>query len=491
MARRITIPFVGETAVSRSVSVNNQATVNFMQAVKSRGAKSTYVLEPAPGLVDRAALGNGPIRSSKMVSSVIRGAGKELYGVYGTKLMAQTVSSGNIEIGTLDSNPGRVHMARGRNYIAMVDGVSGYTYNGTTFAKITSLDFPGNFVPAGKPTHMDYIDGFFVVNDANTDNFYISGLEDPTSWNALDFEAASVAPDNALAHIATESLLWIFGEETGQAYYNNGDPDFPYEIILSATQDVGILAPDSLAKSDAGIFFLGTTPEGGRFVYRINGQAGRIITNDEQENFLLSVTDPTDAYGFIYQQGGKSFYVLQLSATSGDDPRPSSTLIYNIKAGSWESRELQDGSAWRAGGHGILGGKNIVGSRLQARNLELDLNNYTDAGEEMVRIRRSLIYHKDNHLMEWWALVIDVQGGVGTQSGQGIDPVILMRYSDDGGQTWSSYLVGKIGKIGDTMRRVVFHNLGQGRNRVFEIRISDPVPITIIGAYAEVEVLRD
>lgn len=492
MARRITIPFVGGAAVSRSVSVNNQATVNLMQAIKGSGAKANYVLESVPGHVDLGPLGDGPIRTSQMRNSAIRGT-KDLYGVYGNKLMAQTANSGNIEIGTLDANPGRVEMARGRNFIFMVDGVSGYTYDGTTFAKVADADFPGNFLPAGtgRPTHCVYIDGFFIVNDANTDNFYISGLEDPTSWNALDFDAASVAPDNALSIAATKSLLWIIGDETAQAYYNSENADFPYAIVLSATQDDGILAPYSLAESDDGIFYLATTPEGGRYVYQINGQAGRTVTEDEQENFLETVIDPTDAYGFIYKQSGKSFYCLQLSATSGDDPRTSSTLIYNIKAQKWETRELQDGSAWRAGGHGILNNRNIIGSRIQARHLELDLNNFTDAGQEMRRVRRTQIYHNNNNLMDWWAVYIDIQPGVGVLAGQGSNPLLLLRYSDDAGQTFSSYLQGNMGALGKTMQRVGFHGLGQGRNRVYEILVADPVQLTIIGAYAEVEVLND
>ena len=232
-------------------------------------------------------------------------------------------------------------IARGRSYIMIVDGTDGYTYDGTTFAQITDADFPGQ-TGAGSPTHCVYIDGFFIVNDALTDNFFISAVEDPTSWNALDFDAAAVAPDAALALASTESILWVIGDETAQGYYNSGNPDFPYEIILSATQEVGILAPYSIAESDDGIFYLATTPEGGRFVYQIKGQSGRVITGDEQEAFLQTVTDPGDAYGFIYKQAGKSFYVLQLSATTGNYAKTSSTLIYNIKANAWETRELLD-----------------------------------------------------------------------------------------------------------------------------------------------------
>lgn len=488
-AQRIQIPIVGGQAVSRSVVVNNQATINFIQAIKGQGAKAPIVLETAPGYVDMGPAGDGPIRSGLMVNSKIRPAAVkgELYGVYGTKLIAQTTNIGNLTIGTTTGlgNGNRVRMARGRQYIAFVDGVNGWTYDGTTFAQITDLDFPGQFGP-GAPTFMTYLDGFFIVNDALTDNFFISAVEDPTTWNALDFDAASVSPDNSLAMASQVSLLWIIGDETAQAYYNSGNPDFPYDIVLNATQEVGILAPQSLADSDDGIFYLATTPEGGRFVYQIQGQAGRVITQDEQENFLNTLDDPADAYGFIYKQAGKSFYCLQVGPSPG---KTTSTLIYNIKANTWETRELQDGSAWRVGGIGILDNDNIAGSRLQGRFGTLDLNEYQDAGQEIIRTRRTQVFHVMNKSIDFWSLIIDIQGGIGNAIAP--NPILKMRYSNDAGQTWSGWLQEECGGVGQYFRRVVYDQLGSGRNRLFELQLSDAVNLTIIAAYAEITVDAD
>jgi hypothetical protein len=482
MAKRIQIPFVGPTARDRSVAVNDQVTVNFMQAIKGRGAKAPVVLETGPGIVVNADAGDGPIRTNQMVNSKVSGA-EVLYGVYGSKLVAQTTTSGNQNVGTLNTLTGRVEIARGRNYIMLVDGQYGYYYDGTTFAQIVDLDFPAN------PTHVRYIDGFFIVNDAATDNFYISPLEDPSGdWNALDFEAASVAPDNALAIAATESLLWIIGDETAQAYYNTGNADFPYTVLLSATQEVGILAPHSLAESDDGIFYLATTPEGGRFVYLIQGTAGQVITGDEEEAMLTTVIDPTDAYAFIYKQAGKSFYVLQLSGTSGNDSRSSLTMVYNIKARSWETREMQDGSAWRVGGHGILNNRNIVGSRLQGSQMELSLTNYQDAGQEMIRRRRTQIMHTLDYQMDWEELIIDVEVGVG--SAVDADPLIRVRYTDMDNE-WSDYLDGYLGGTGNKTQRIVFHQLGQSRKREWELLTSANAPETNIAANARVAILQD
>ena len=483
---RITIPFIGGTKRSRSAVVNDQRTVNLMTAIKGEGAKAPRVLETPPGIVDDGSVGDGPIRTAQMVRSAIRGSGTDLYGVWGQKLIAQTVTTGNIEVGTLNANPGRVEIAGGRNYIALVDGTDGYTYDGTTFAQIADPDFPSG------ATHIRYIDGFFVANDPATDNWYISALEDPTVWNALDFDAAAVKPDAATACETTQSLLWIFGPQSAQPYYNDGNPDFPYRLALSGVTDNGILAPYSVRQSDDGIFYLATTPQGGRFVYQLQGMQGQVVTGDEEEDLLQTVIDPTTAYGFIYKQAGKSFYCLQLGATGGADARDSITMVYNIKARVWETRELQDGSAWRVGGVGVLNNQVYAGSRLGSRQLRLDLNNYQDSGQELVRRRRTQIYHVNNLEMDWQELVIDVETGVGTGDGTiAEDPTIRLRYWVEDVGDWSDYLDAPLGKIGETFRRVVYHNLGSGRERVFEIVCSDAVPLTLINAYARVEVLDD
>lgn len=488
MVQRITIPFVGGTAKSRAVSVNNQETVNWYNSVKGRGAKAPMVLESIPGTREiRSTAGNGPCRSPQMVNWTAPNTTEGLlYGVFGTQLVRLNSTDIVSVVGTLDNANGIARIARGRNFIMVVDGDAGYTYNGTTFAKITDPDFPTNFASpnTGSVTHVVYLDGFFIINDATKDNFYISAKEDPTQWNALDFAAAAIAPDAALALAATESILYVPGDETTQLYYNSGNAQFPYENYLHAATEVGIAAPQSIAESDDGVFFLATTPEGGLFVQRFQGTDGSVITEDEQEEQLAAVAKPQDSYGFIYKQDGESFYVLQLDSGA-------STLVYNIRARTWETRALQDGTGWRPAGHGIQNFRNIIGSRLQAQMFELRRDEYRDAGEDLVRRRVTEVYHNNNQLMDWWELVIDMQMGVGLQSGAGSDPQIRLRYSDDGGQTWSFELYQPIGKQGETKRRAVFRNLGQSRNRIFEIEVADPVPVTVIAAYAVVTVAED
>ena len=78
------------------------------------------------------------------------------------------------------------------------------------------------------------------------------------------------------------------------------------------------------------------------------------------------------------------------------------------------------------------------------------------------------------------------QAGVGLITGQGSNPEAMLRWSDDGGRTWSNELTTHIGEIGEYKERAIWYRLGYARNRVFELSITDPVKVVILGAYGNV-----
>jgi hypothetical protein len=64
-------------------------------------------------------------------------------------------------------------------------------------------------------------------------------------------------------------------------------------------------------------------------------------------------------------------------------------------------------------------------------------------------------------------------------------PQVMLRWSDDGGHTWSNEHWASMGKIGEYGKRVIWRRLGMTtklRDRVYEISGSDPVKIAIMGA---------
>jgi hypothetical protein len=67
-------------------------------------------------------------------------------------------------------------------------------------------------------------------------------------------------------------------------------------------------------------------------------------------------------------------------------------------------------------------------------------------------------------------------------SGQGSDPQAMLRWSNDGGSTWSSEHWVSIGAIGQYRNRAIWRRLGMARDRVFEVVVSDPVYAAVISA---------
>jgi hypothetical protein len=64
-------------------------------------------------------------------------------------------------------------------------------------------------------------------------------------------------------------------------------------------------------------------------------------------------------------------------------------------------------------------------------------------------------------------------------------PRVMLRWSDDGGHTWSNEHWREMGRIGEHSHRVIWRRLGMTlklRDRVYEVSGTDPVKIALLGA---------
>jgi hypothetical protein len=71
----------------------------------------------------------------------------------------------------------------------------------------------------------------------------------------------------------------------------------------------------------------------------------------------------------------------------------------------------------------------------------------------------------------------------------GYDPQAMLRWSDDGGHTWSNEHWRSMGKIGEYGYRTIWRRLGMTqklRDRVYEVSGTDPVKLAIMGAELQV-----
>ena len=61
-------------------------------------------------------------------------------------------------------------------------------------------------------------------------------------------------------------------------------------------------------------------------------------------------------------------------------------------------------------------------------------------------------------------------------------PQAMLRWSNDGGSTWSREYWVTIGQIGKYKNRAIWRRLGMARDRIFEVVVTDPVKAVIVSA---------
>ena len=465
------IPFVGPSNKARSVNVDAQRTVNWYPEINGLGERSEMVLYPRPGLKLFTATGDAEVRGGE----VFPVSGGDLYTVTGSELKKVTTAGAVSSIGTLSTTDGLVSMAAGRDQLVIVDGPNGYTYDGTTFARITDADFPGG-------THVVWFDGYCVVNNqttASNDQFHISSIDDATTWNALDFATAEKKPDKLMAHVDRYRELWFIGAESSEVWYNSGNADFPLQPIQAAFSEWGTVAAFSVTRADNAILWLSRNKDGQAMVVMVAmGWTPQRVSTHAVEEAIQGYATISDARAYTFQQRGHTFYVINF-------PSVPATWVFDLATNLWHEWATLDGSQFRGQVHAFFNGKQYVGDFQDGNILELDLNTYTDNGKKFPCIRESQFIHAEKRRLFHRALEVDFEHGVG--NADATDPQVMLQWSDDGGRTWSNEYWRKIGKIGEYDARAIWRQLGSARERTYRIMVTDPVKRVLIGAYLQAD----
>jgi hypothetical protein len=355
----------------------------------------------------------------------------------------------------------------------------GYIYNSSTdaFQQITDPDFPG----AGT---VGYIDGYFVFNEPNTQKIWVTSLLDGTSVDPLEFASAEGNPDNVVAIFVDHREVWVFGTNSTEVWYDAGLLDFPLTRIQGAFNELGCGAPYSIAKMDNQIYWLGKDARGQGIVYRAAGYIGQRVSTHAIEWQMQEYADISDAVGYTYQQDGHSFYVLNF-------PTADTTWVFDVATGAWHERaSFAAGQFNRHRGNSQMyfNSQNVIGDYQNGKIYKFDLEEYSDDGDPQKWLRswRALPTGANNlartiqHSMQ-----LDCETGVGLNNGQGSNPQVMLRWSDDGGHTWSNEHWKSMGRIGRSGYRTIWRRLGATmkiRDRVYEASGTDPVRIYIMGA---------
>jgi hypothetical protein len=465
-------PILGSAYVARSVNAADNRMVNLFPEIVPEAGKSPAYLQRAPGLRLLTTVGTGPIRGVSSFDG-------NLYVVSGEQLFKLDSNYAITVLGTVSGATGPVSMANNGIQLFVACNGPSFVYNSSTsaFGQITDPDFPGALT-------VSFLDGYFVFIEPNSQSVWVTALNDPTSIDPLDFASAEGDPDNLVSSIVNQSQVWLFGTNSVEVWYNSGNADFPLQRIQGAFNEIGCAATFSVAKMDNGLFWLGQDARGTGMVYRANGYTGQRISTHAVEWQIQQYDTISDATAYTYQQDGHSFYVLNF-------PTANTTWVYDAATQAWHERAgfvNGDFTRHRAECQTFFNNSVTVGDYQNGNLYAFDLDVYADHDrvQKWLRSWRALDTGQNNlRRTAQHSLQLDCESGVGLQNGQGDNPQIMMRFSDDGGHTWSREQWSGMGRIGQYYRRVFWRRLGMTlklRDRVYEISGTDPVKVAIMGA---------
>lgn len=458
----IPVSIVGPSYADETIAFGVEDTINFIpEQSGSVGTRDRFILRTHAGLTSVVTSLAGAVRG-------MREMGGELYAVAGEVLYR--IDSGFVatNLGTILGG-GRCIMTdlfipATKRQLVIMTGERGYLYDTLSgLAEITDDDFTSY----AKYRTATSVDSYAIAE--TEDGFIYSASTNAAAWNALDFATAESCPDRVKGVWSVYGDLWVFGERTIEIFQTTADTDNAFRYAQTIEKGCG--SPYSMANLDNSVFWLDDT---GR-VYKAGGMNPVRVSTHAVEQYLQGV-DYSQAFGFTFVDRGHEFYGLTVPG--------GKTFLYDVATGLWHRRKSEHVDRWRISAQAKCYGFNLFGDYSTGTIWKLDTEAVVEGSDRLIRERISGVLHADGKPLFISTLDITADTGNAAQTGddEETDPVLEMRYSDTRGRTWETWRQTSIGAIGEYGKRLRFHRLGRTRQRVFHVRISDPVRCDLVAA---------
>ncbi len=471
------IPFIGGAYEGKSKSINAQQSINLFPVYEKNEPKTPTTMYNTPGLVEF---------SNPATAAGVRGIhimGSYVYAVVGAVVYEIASNGTAVNLGSIETSTGHVGMADNGTQILLVDGTDdGHIITFNTLTDISDNDFP-------VATDCVFFDGYFVVTVGVTGRIQISDLYDGLVWDALDFATAESAADYLVGIGNTKQNIWLFGTLTTEVYFNSGNADFPFERVPGAIINTGCNALGSITEVTDKVYWLSHKNQ----VVCSKGYGKEVVSTVSIDYQISTYETVSDAMGYTYTLEGRSFYVLTF-------PTADKTWVLDVGANQWHEWSSLDGTtperhrcACGTLNSTRFNNKVLVGDRATGKIFSLDPDVYTDNGVNIKRVRRTQIINKEKVNVLHREIELEFEAGIGlnvSAETDGYDPQAVLKWSDDGGNTWSAGVSASMGKYEEYGVRTIWRRLGKSRNRIYELSVTEPVKTILIGAYSKLEACK-
>jgi hypothetical protein len=478
--------FVGPSSLSQSPLADCERCVNwYFEPNDSRSGRPA--LYPTPGAVPFIT-GSGINTIGTRALAEMNGRAFGVIGEQAYELFAGQYAS---PLGAVarDANPAQIAFS-GLTASEALFASGGNAY----WMNLVSNVFTAAPVLTGEATQIGMIDGFGLAFNTRLGKLRISNHDDFSTWDPTQFAVRSNAPDNWRAMLVNAPDIWLLGEQSGDVWYNAGNTPFPFAPRPGASFAYGIAATFSTAAAGDSVFWLSQNAQGAGVVVRARGYVPQPI-NSYALDFAMARYQResiiSDAEAITFQRSGHTFYVLRL-------PTANATWMYDLRTGSWTELGYWNSpenryDAWHPRCVCYAFGKHLVGENATGVISALDDTVGVEADGAAIRRLRvpAAISAAEDGRIYADRFELEIEHGLGTQTGQGADPVAMLRWSKTYGRTWGNERWQGLGRIGEYDKRTYWLKCGSSDlSLVPEIVISDPIPARIVGAYAQLRGAR-
>lgn len=353
------LPLVVQTS-NRATSTDKDARlVNGF--VEGQGSNEYHVYK-RPGLQNEATL--------QLIPNTARGSfvwNNEYYQVSGPNIY-----KGNISIGVVDN--------RGfYNFVACLGATPRLIFGNGFFAYSYSVST--GLVPlGGVQPPLNVCNGWAYVDQTiyylSLDAFvYGSGLNDPNTWDASNFIAAHIEPDNGIA--LARHLVYVIAlkEFTTEVFYDAGNPaGSPLAPVQGAKINFGCASARSVVDIDGDLYWLGITREGSPIVLKMADLKVYVISPPAVVRLFDGSNLAGSIYAWSHKEGGHTFYVLTSTINN-------ITMAYDINEQYWSQWTDVDGNHMQIVSSVGFRGETILQHALNGKNYSMKQVNTNDDGD--------------------------------------------------------------------------------------------------------------
>lgn len=393
-----------------------------------------------------------------------------LYVVSGQGIYKVTTTWAVTQIGTL-AGTGLVEMTRNAAptpQAVIVANGNKYAIASDTVTQITDADLPASV----SATFLNQR----IIYGISSGEFFWSATNDATDVDPADTVTAEGDPDALVAVRTHLQEVWVFGAESIEIWVDTGNATAPFRRQGAGVIPKGCIGRDTIAQLDNNIFWVGNDG----IVYGASGYAFERVSHFGVEETIRKTVDKSTIESMSYIYGGTSWYIL-----SG----PDWTWAFNRTLGKWHQKFSYGNSRWRGSQAVEFNGQIVVGDYERSVLYVVDRDSYSEGDEPIIWRLRNAPVHAFPNQISIDRLYLDFVTGVGLTSNDphSSNPQVGLRWSDDGGRSWSNQLLRPLGQIGQYQVQVTFENLGTTgyTGRIFEVEASAPVIRSLM--YAAIE----